>query len=550
MSEALYADVTIVGAGPVGLSLAIELGRRGVSCVVVEQHDRVGYNPRAKLTNTRTREHLRRWGIADELRKASPIPRDYPPRVVFATRLDGYTLAVFENALNCSIERDDASSENAQWVPQYTLEAVLREHVARFPHVSVRFNSRLVSLAQSDGSVAVEIVDSQTGEQTRIDSAYTVGADGARSTVRELLGLRLEGSFGLATFFNIVFESPGLDRRHDLGRAIQYWFVNRELSGVLSPMDDGSAGRWYFGVPVVPGGPDVTVMDPRLLLRACAGIDVPLTLISSETWASHAGIARTYRDGRVFLAGDACHIHPPFGGYGMNMGIGDAVDLGWKLGATLAGWGGPALLDSYEIERRPVHLRVLNEAVENQKVLGPELVADGIESPGPEGDAVRVAVGERIRAAKRREFDTLGVVLGVGYEGSPLVVDDRSDPVSEDFSTYVPSSRPGALAPHGWLTDGSSIYDHFGPGFTLIVHEADRTAEIERLVAAARRRRVPLDVFAPDDERIALRYGTGLALVRPDQHIAWRGDRIDDADAVIARAVGAKTFDTALSGGR
>ena len=531
------ADVLIAGAGPVGLSLAIELGLRGIRCVVVEKNDGVGYTPRAKTTNTRTREHLRRWGIAERLREASPIPRDYPPRAIFLTSFIGHQLAVFENALNCSPERNELYSESSQWVPQYTLENVLLERVKTLPNVTVRFNCRLESTEQTGEEVRSGVADTVTGERATIRSSYLTGADGVHSRVRNLAGVKMEGKHDLASFVNLIFYAPDLAASHPFGRAIHYWFVNRELPVIIGPMDDGVEGKWFLGVPLVPNGPDVTNMGASEILRRATGIDVATTPISSDPWTSSSLLADVYRRDRVFLAGDACHTHPPFGGFGMNMGIGDAVDLGWKLAATIQGWGGPALLDTYETERRPVHIAVTNESIANQAVLGNALVRDEIDAETPEGERIRAEVGRAIFTAKRREFETLGIVLGYRYDGSPLLVSDGTPAPEIDYSTYMPSARPGCLAPHAWLADGSSLYDHFGLGFTLLVLKQMDPGGVARFADAAAARGLPLTVFAPNESGLGNVYEAAFALIRPDQHVAWRGDAIPENPLAIVDRV-------------
>ena len=538
MTEPINTEVVIVGAGPVGLALAIELGLRSVRCLVLEQHERVGLNPRAKLTNVRTREHLRRWGIADALRRASGLPPDYPPNIIFATRLNGYALARFENAFYCAPTRDERYSEPGQWVPQFVLEEVLRRRAESLPAVELRFSRRVEALRQDAQGVAVDFIDGNGGARGTARGAFLVGADGARSTVREALGIAMEGEGALAPNMNVIFRAPTLAGQHDRGPAIQYWMVNGEAPAYLGPMD--GAGLWFLIAPRLPAGMDLDRVDAKALVRKACGIEFDMDIVHADPWTAYRLIAARYGKGRVFLAGDACHLHPPSGGHGMNMGIGDAVDLGWKLAATLQGWGGPELLATYELERKPVHQRVIRAAIESYALVGDQLVRGDIESPGAAGERARREAGALILKHKLPEFRSLGVVLGYRYRDSPAIVPDGTPPTPEDDVEYHPSAQPGCLAPHLWLADRSSLYDHLGAGYTLLMSgdsPKDGAAPLQRAAAAGG---IPLEVRPVPDPRFVRLYEAGLALVRPDQHVAWRGDRLpQDARGLLDRVRGA-----------
>ena len=505
-----------------GLALAIELGHRSIPCIVIERNDRVGHAPRAKNTNVRTREHLRRWGIADKLRAASPLGVDYPSNVLFVTRLNGHLLTRIENALYCAPGKNPLYSEHAQWIPQYAVEEVLRAHAQSLPSVTLRFSCELVSFEQSDEGVVAQVGDALVdGNTFSVDSDYLVGADGARSTVRTAIGATMSGSYGLSRNSNVVFRAPGLAQAHGHGPAIMYWQINGDVPSLIGPMDRGDI--WYFMPTHVRD--KVTHEEAPALIRRATGIDIPVEVLSTDEWVASRLIADSYRDRRVFLAGDACHLHPPFGGYGMNMGIADGVDLGWKIAAVLQGWGGPALLDSYEMERRPVHEFVMDEAVANHALLGNQLWQPGLEDATDAGARMRSEVGARIQAAKQREFNTLGVMLGYRYESSPVIEFENTDPPAHDYLNYVPTARPGSLAPHVWLHDGSSLYDHFGTGFTLLAtHDAD-AGSLERARASAHSAGVPLTVLQPQERVIKDLYQARYTLIRPDQHVAWRSNR-------------------------
>ncbi|MGA0603788.1 FAD-dependent monooxygenase [Caulobacter sp. KR2-114] len=519
----LETQVLVVGAGPTGLALAIELGQRGVACTVVERNDRVGYAPRAKTTHTRTREHLRRWGIADKLAAEAPFGIDHPSRVHFVTRLSGHSLAVIEDAFNCAPARNDLYAEHAQWIPQYKVEAVLKAHAATLPSVSLRFSCEFLGAAQTDDGVTARVKDLVTGEVSEIQAGYLVGADGAKSQVRDLIGATMEGVYGLAHAYNIVFRAPGLAEAHPHGPGIMYWQINAEVSGLIGPMDAGDL--WCF---MPARAPDVMRLDKPAaadLIRRATGIDLPYEVLSADEWAASRFIADRYRNGRMFLIGDACHLHPPTGGYGMNMGIGDSVDLGWKLAARLQAWGGEGLLASYEAERRPVHQQVIDAAVANHATLAMHLVRPELEADTEEGAALRAQLGEGLARARLREFRPLGVMLGYRYEGSPIVAKEPEvspeAPADTPVGHYQPTARPGSRAPHAWLGDGRSLFDTFGSGFTLLGFGADAAFAAAEADAAALG--VPLTVVRLEDPHLAALYDASLALIRPDQHVAWRG---------------------------
>jgi len=482
-------------------------------------------------------EHMRRWGIAERIRQASPLPPGYPTDIVFATRLCGPPLARIENAFYGARVKDDRFSEPAQWIPQYEVEAVLRDHVLTLPSIDLRFSTRLIAVTQSERGVEAEAVSATTGASSTISARYMIAADGARSLTRKLLDISMTGQHAYAQNFNLVLRCPGLGRLHGQQPAIMYWLVNPDAPAVMGPMDRGDT--WYFMMALARGQATPDEAEARTIVNKAIGREIEMEILVSDPWSAHSLIAERYREGRIFLAGDACHLHPPYGGYGMNMGIADAVDLGWKLAARIQGWGGEALLASYEAERRPVHQRVIDEAVQNYAALPRDLLTENLESEGSAGAAAREALGTRIAQDKLREFRTLGVVLGDRYTGSPIVISDGSAAPAAHFMNYVPSAHPGSLAPHLWLADGSSLYDHFGDGFTLLVTRPGAEDDTERLATAARDLGISLTVATPRDDRLSDLYSARLALIRPDQHVAWRGDRLDrDPSALLDRVRG------------
>jgi 2-polyprenyl-6-methoxyphenol hydroxylase-like FAD-dependent oxidoreductase len=532
-------QVLIVGAGPAGQGMAIELASRGIACMVIEKNARIGVAPRAKTTNVRTREHFRRWGIADALRAASPFGVDYPSNIVFTTRMSGHLLARFDNALYCAPGRNPLYAEHAQWIPQYAVEKVMRQHLDTLPSAHVRLNCELLSFEQNGHGVLAQVRSLETDGQHEVAAEFLAGCDGGRSLVRDAIGARMEGTFGLSRNYNIVFHAPGLAEAHPHGRAIMYWQINADVPSLIGPMDSGD--RWFF----MPTGlaPDVKVTKETAanLIRRATGIDLPFEVLSIDEWVAHRVVADRYRKDRVFLVGDACHLHPPYGGFGMNMGVSDAVDLGWKLAAVLQGWGGESLLQSYELERRPVHMHVLNEASANHATISNALFEAGLEDDTPAGKAARIRVGQRINAEKLSEFYTLGTILGDRYSDSPIVQQGAGLPAPpRDFLNYVPSSAPGGRAPHVWLHDGSSLFDHFGRGMTLLALPTANDACVKAAYRDAAALCIPFQVFQTDNPAISGLYPRHLTLIRPDQHIAWAGDKWPDPEDfdVLAMATG------------
>lgn len=517
-------QVIIVGAGPSGLSLAIELGSRSIPCLVIEKNDRTGYAPRAKNTNIRTREHLRRWGIADRLAAASPFGINFPATILFVTKLGGYLLTRFEDAFGGNPARDERYSEHAQWIPQYKLEAVLLEHVRSLPSVRVAFGQEVVKIIQDDQQVHAHFRATDTGLEQIISAPYLAGADGGRSVTRQQIGGKMIGTHGLSRNNMTIFEAPGLAEAQLHGPAIQIWQCNQEMPGFIGPMDTDN--RWFFAPTGIQADVEYTFEEILDMIRRSTGIDLPYRILSSEVWITSKLLADRYSKGRVFLVGDACHLHPPFGGYGMNMGVADAVDLGWKLSAVIQGWGDKALLQTYETERRPIHRFVIDQAEANHSLSPNQLARDFIEEDSARGEQVRKEVADLIWKTKRPEFFSLGVVLGYRYLESPIIIEEAPAIPWDRSIDYTPSAAPGCLAPHRWLEDGSSLYDHFGQGFTMLVMDARAREAAKAASLQAKSLRIPFTIFETLNGNLAGLYEAPLALIRPDQHVAWRGTSV------------------------
>jgi 2-polyprenyl-6-methoxyphenol hydroxylase-like FAD-dependent oxidoreductase len=481
-------------------------------------------------------QHFRRWGISEALRLASPLPPDYPTDIVFATRLFGKTLAIIENGYEGTKRRDIRFPEPAQWAPQYTVEAVLKERANSFPSVSLNFDTELVDFKESDSGISAKLRSSSTGAESVLRAKYLVGADGARSIVRNLIGSQLEGEHALGLHYNVILRIPGLRPDPPHPPAVFYWLLNPDCPAGIARMGDD---KWAIAFSLPPGKSDLDDTTITKLVIAAIGKPIDFEILVRDAWAAHRLIADRYSTERVFLVGDACHLLPPSGGFGMNLGIADSVDLGWKLAATLDGWGGTSLLATYQTERKPVHQRTLAEAVANHSVLSEHLLKADLDDDSDSGEALRTAVAEEILASKSRQYKTVGIVLGSRYSDSPLVIDDGSRPPNEHCSDYVPSACPGSLTPHAWLQDGSSLYDHFGQGFTLLLISDQGTSAADLLVKAADACLLPLKFLDLRCEGLYDLFAGSLVLVRPDQHIAWRNSSAEvDAEEVVAKVRG------------
>ena len=532
-----HTQVLIIGGGPVGLAAGMELGTRGIDCVVVEPRTTISRSrPRAKTTNARTMEHFRRWGLAERIREIAPLPVDWSQDVVFCTTLLGMEIARIHGVLGLAPEGSELFSEPGQQIPQFLVEEVLREGVTDLPNCSFAVGWRLESLTQNEREVRAGLILDGTDERHEIIADYLIGCDGARSAVREQVGSAYEGKADPRPFFSIVFRAPGLAKRHLHGPAVHYWILNPEFPGVMGRLD--LEDTWWMMV----GGVDADTgnADPEALVHGVAGEPVEAAVLSTDPWSSRMLLVNRARVGRVFLAGDAAHLNPPWGGHGFNTGVGDAVDLGWKLAAVLDGWGGDDLLDAYEAERRPVHQRVIREATKNLSVLSADLAAADLDAPGEAGDEVRQRAAKRTYSAKTREFHSLGLVLGYRYDGSPLVADEGTSIPPEELVEFHPTARPGARLPHAWLDDDHSLFDDLGPGFSLL--RLDERADPAPLAAAATNQGVPLKVVDLIGKGLRDRYEADLVLVRPDQHVAWRGDTTPaDVTALVDLIRGKKT---------
>ncbi|MGP4095319.1 FAD-dependent monooxygenase [Nonomuraea sp. KM90] len=478
--------VLVAGGGPVGLATAVELAHHGVRCLVVEPRESVSWlRPRAKTTSARSMELLRRWGLAETLRARAPLAVSWSDAAVFVNSLLGREITRIGGCFGLDLAGSDLAAEPGQQAPQPLVEEVLREAVG-----DALLTGRQVTGLREDADGVTVRIASADGDEHEVRAQYVVGCDGPRSVTRAAIGARYEGRQDARPNFNIVFRAPGLAERMPHGPAVHYWVLNPAQPGLVGRLD--LEETWWC----IAQGVRARDADPVRLVRNLAGADIEVEILATDPWTARMLLADRYGSGRVFLAGDAAHQNPPYGGHGFNTGIGDAVNIGWKLAAVLQGWAPAELLATYESERRPIAADTIEAAAANMATLAPELADPALMGDEAEFEKVRPAVAEAVLRTKDSEFHSLDLVLGYTYAGSPVVAPDA-----------------GERLPHRWLSPGESLYDRLGPAFSLVGDQGLPGAAV--VVAEARELGVPL--------RVVHLPGEPLTVVRPDQHVAWRG---------------------------
>lgn len=509
--------VLVVGGGPAGLAVAVELGMRGVEVVVVEPRRTVSHaRPRAKTTSARTMELFRRWGIAGEIRAAAALPVQWSDRVTFCATVTGPEITHFTGVFGLDLTGSALAAEAGQQVTQPVVEQVLRRHLTRLPSVHLLLGRRGTAIEEvADGfRVSIEAAD---GTQQHLTTQWLIGADGPRSLVRRFLGAAYIGAPAGRPNVNITFRSHQLAALVPHPKSVHYWVLNPACPGVVGPLDlDGTWWAIATGIAAVADEPEAKAIVEKLV-----GADIDIQVRATDPWQARMLLADSYGSGRAFLIGDAAHQNPPWGGHGFNTGIGDAVNLGWKLAAVIQGWAPPSLLASYQAERRPVAQRTIDVAAANMGTLSTELADPDLTGHGAAADAARAHAAATVQRTKTAEFHSLDLVLGYGYTTAA----HRQVPAPGHFR---PLPEAGNRLPHRWLADGRSLYDDLGPGFTVIGADAD----VAGIVRAADRRAVPLTVLEPNTPAVP-----PVMLVRPDQHIAWAGPRPIDPIAVLDAAL-------------
>ncbi|WP_330256933.1 FAD-dependent monooxygenase [Nocardia sp. NBC_00565] len=556
--------VVVVGAGPVGLTLALELDYHGVECVLVERNSTTTRHPKMDITNCRSMELYRRLGVADDLRKAA-IPADTRTKVTWATNAVGWELASFEypsvaEAYEQINQRNDGTLplEPSMRVSQVILEPTLRDLIeSRAQHAKVHYSWALDSFTEDADGVTAVLTSGETGERRTVRAQYLVGCDGAGSLTRQQLGIGLDEidlrkmlvkelgmpkiAKALAQAFLTRGERPAdgrfylvhfttTDKPEVLARFGTVWHLQSPEGWTVISQNDSDT--WTLHAPLGMGT-DADRIDPREFVYDRVGARFDMEVLVANAWTPRLTVADSFGRRRVWLAGDAVHQVTPTGGYGMNTGVGDAVGLGWMLAAQLQGWGAPGLLTAYEQERRSVALRN-REAAARHSVVRAAVMTTSRSSMYSErwlGERTRQQIGREISDLGNLENEAWGIELGYRYDNSPVICGEPEPQAPQQrMDVYTPGTWPGSRPPSVRLEDGRAIFDLFGRGFTLL-RFADH--DIDAFIYAAAQRGVPFEVIDIRDARAHFLYERDLVLIRPDQHVAWRGDSAPAAPLLI-----------------
>ncbi len=544
-------SVLIVGGGPCGLMLANELGRRNIDAVLIDEKSSTAFNPQANATQARTMEHYRRLGFANEIRDQG-LPGDFPTDIAYFTRYATHELGRFKlpSAAEAkkkirSLSGSWSAAELPHRVSQKYVEQVLRQQAEQLPGISVNFGWRMLALRDLGSHIEADVECIADGRQQTISAQYMLGADGPRSKTRETIGYRYSGETGIVRDFMGGRMYAIYARCPDFYKVVPHppaWMnvcFNGERRAFMAAVD--GKGEFAFHTQLKPHESEENVSedDARRMFQMAVGVPVDVEVLSHGAWtAGHALVADHFQKGRIFIGGDAAHLFTPTGGLGYNTAIEDAVNLGWKLAAVLKGHASPSLLETYEIERRPLAVRNTGYARGFADSLGLYKPVPEIEEDSETGKQARQTAGEYLAAHGRAEFNIPGITFGGRYDGSPAIVSDGSTPPPDAANEYIATACPGGRPPHSWISEETSLYDTFGFEWTLLCMNPDNSGK-EAFIEEAARRHISLEVVTVPEVRNL--YEADFALIRPDQIVGWRGNDGSVAEAIFNQILGKAT---------
>ncbi len=547
MGKKIDAAVLIVGAGPVGMAMAMDFQQRGIACIVVERRAFQAL-PSVKCNHVaaRTMESFRRLGVAELLRGAG-LPEDFEHSVAFRTTVTGHEMSRVYIPPRGS-RFTDRSGPDGDWptpepphrINQIYLEPLLQGHLASLAGVRLLNRHEVTGFTQDEEGVTTAVTNLDTGNSHLLRSQFIVGCEGGRSLVRKAMGAQFVGTSVIQHVQSTCIRAPQLLGLIPNAPAWGVYAMNPRRSGTLYAIDGRET--WLVHNHVHPDEGDGAAVDRDRGIRDILGVgdDFHYEIITREDWVARRLVADRFRDRRAFIAGDSAHLWVPYAGYGMNAGIADGLNLSWHLSAWLRGWAGDAILDAYERERMPITEQVSHFAMDHAQALirMRGAVPANIEAPGPEGDALRADIGRKAWELNVQQFCCAGLNFGYFYAGSPVIAYDGAEHPGYTMGGFTPSIVPGCRAPHFWLRDGRSVYDAFGRDYTLLRTAPE--AETASFEEAARARGVPLRVLDVHGEDLPASYTQKLVLCRADLHVAWRGDVLPvDVEALVDQLRGA-----------
>ena len=538
-------SVLISGGGSVGLSLAAELGWRNIDCMVVEQSAGLNNHPRANAVANRTMEYYRRWGIDKAITEAG-IPPDHPADYYWVSSLHGrqlhrISLPPFKKIREVK-DTGGYVKEEHTWSPylktitgQNEVEEVILNYIYTMSNISMNFNCSLESFAQDSLGVTSKIKNIKSGVIEEVRSKYLIACDGGKSMVREKLNIGVSGRADMAKFVSIYFKAPDFMKSHKFGTANIFFPLHKDYAGFLLNWDGGTTFTYHL---MLKPGQLWNEVDAKDSIENVLGKSIDIKILSIQPWSAHALVADKYHDKRVIMAGDAVHLFTPTGGFGMNTGVSDAIDIAWKVQAMIEGWGGTKLIDSYFDERYSIGVRNTKEAADCFDQLNSVMqYGDILDEDSERAEKLREELSCNLKEQDKL-IASSGTLLGYRYNNSSIIIPDDTEETIDNPRKYIPTARPGHRAPHIWLEEGVSIYDKFGKNFTLLVFKED-LKEAKKLMSEANSIGLPIHLLQINDKDALSLYLNLYVIIRPDLMVAWRSDIIpENSNDILNKIIG------------